>query len=101
MLRILTTAEKLHCKTPFAEQLFAVYLLVEHLSMADSIKLLSDLTLFKISYQINSSYYSDYHYYSNTYSNQQRGDTYPQIIIEIVKCNCFVILNIAKEFSFI
>ena len=35
----LTTAEKLHCRTPFAEQLFPVHLLVEHLSMADSIKL--------------------------------------------------------------
>ena len=30
----LTTAEKLHCRTPFP-----VHLLVEHLSMADSIKL--------------------------------------------------------------
>ena len=29
---------KLHCRTPFAEQLFAVHLLVEHLSIADSIK---------------------------------------------------------------
>ena len=38
LLRILTTAEKLHCRTTFAEQLFAVHLLVEYLSMADSIK---------------------------------------------------------------
>ena len=30
---------KFHCITPFAEQHFAVHLLVEHLSMADSIKL--------------------------------------------------------------
>ena len=30
-LRILTTAEKLHFRTPFAEQFFAVNLLVEHL----------------------------------------------------------------------
>ena len=39
MLRILTTAEKLHFRAPFVEQLVAVHLLVEHLSMADSIKL--------------------------------------------------------------
>ena len=39
LLSSLTIAEKLHCRTPFAEQLFAVHLLVEHLSMADSIKL--------------------------------------------------------------
>ena len=30
---------KTYCKTPFAEQLSAVDLLVEHLSMTDSIKL--------------------------------------------------------------
>ena len=36
---ILTTAEKLHCRTPFAEQTFAKQLLVEHLSIATSIKL--------------------------------------------------------------
>ena len=41
-LKILTTVEKLHGRTPFAEQFFAVYLLVEHLSMADSIKLIFD-----------------------------------------------------------
>ena len=39
LLRILTTTEKLHCRAPFAEQLFAVHLLVEQFSMADSIKL--------------------------------------------------------------
>ena len=31
--------EDIRCRTPFAEQLFAVHLLVEHFSMADSIKL--------------------------------------------------------------
>ena len=31
--------KKLYCKTPFVEQLFADHLLVEHLSMAGSIKL--------------------------------------------------------------
>ena len=36
---ILTTAQKLHCRTPFAEQIFAKQLLVEHLSIATSIKL--------------------------------------------------------------
>ena len=36
MLRILVTAENLPCRTPFAEQLFAVHILVERLSMADS-----------------------------------------------------------------
>ena len=39
LMRILTTAEKLHCRTPFAEQLFAEHLLVEHFSIATSIKL--------------------------------------------------------------
>ena len=39
LLRILTIAQKLHCRAPFAEQYFAVHLLVEHLSMADSMKL--------------------------------------------------------------
>ena len=39
LLRILTTADKLDCRTPFAEQLFAVHLSVVHLSIADSIKL--------------------------------------------------------------
>ena len=39
LLRIWTTAEKLHFRTHFIEQLFAVHLLVEHLLMADSIKL--------------------------------------------------------------
>ena len=34
----LTTSEKFHCRTPFAEQLFAVHLLGEHLLMNDSIK---------------------------------------------------------------
>ena len=38
-MKILTTAAKLSCRTPFAEQIFAVHLLVEHLSMADSTKL--------------------------------------------------------------
>ena len=37
-MEIKPTAEKLHCRTPFVEQLFAVHLLV-HPSMADSIKL--------------------------------------------------------------
>ena len=31
--------KKFHCRTPFAEQLFAVHLLVEHLLKADPIKL--------------------------------------------------------------
>ena len=35
----MTTAEKLYFRTSFAEQLFAVPLLVEHLSIADSIKI--------------------------------------------------------------
>ena len=35
----MTPAEKIHFRTPFAEQLIAVHLLVEHLSRADSIKL--------------------------------------------------------------
>ena len=39
MLKILTTAEELHCRTPFVKQFFAVHLLLGHLSMADSIKL--------------------------------------------------------------
>ena len=39
LLRILTPQEKLHCGTPFAEQLFAVLLLIKYFSMADSIKL--------------------------------------------------------------
>ena len=39
LLRILTTAEKLHRRAPFEEQVFAGYLFVEHLSMVDSIKL--------------------------------------------------------------
>ena len=39
LLRIMTTAEKPHFRTSFVEQLFAVPFLVEHLSMADSIKL--------------------------------------------------------------
>ena len=39
----LTTAEKLHFRTPFAEQVFAVHLLVEHLSIADSIKIRDNL----------------------------------------------------------
>ena len=34
-MRTLTTTEKLHCRTSFAEQLIAVHLLVEYLSMAD------------------------------------------------------------------
>ena len=38
-MRILTTAKKIYCRTPFAEQFFAEHLLVEHLSMAASIKL--------------------------------------------------------------
>ena len=38
-MRILTTAKKLDCRTTFVEQLFAEPLLVEHLSMAASIKL--------------------------------------------------------------
>ena len=40
LLRILTTAEKLHCRTPFAEQLFAEHLLVEHLSIPTRLPLL-------------------------------------------------------------
>ena len=32
-------AEKFHFRTPFIEQFFAVHRLVDHLSMADSIKL--------------------------------------------------------------
>ena len=39
LLRISTIAKKLPCRITFAEQLFAVHLLVGHLSMADSIKL--------------------------------------------------------------
>ena len=39
LLRILTTVVKFHCRIPFAEQLFAVHLLVERLLIADSIKL--------------------------------------------------------------
>ena len=39
MLSILATAEKLHCRTPFAEQFFAEHLLVKHLSIATSMKL--------------------------------------------------------------
>ena len=39
LMGILTTAKKLYCRTPFAEQLFAEHLLVEHLSMDASIKL--------------------------------------------------------------
>ena len=38
-MRILTTAKKLYCRTPFAEPFFAEHFLVEHLSMAASIKL--------------------------------------------------------------
>ena len=38
-MRILTTAKKRYCRTPFAEQFIADHLLVEHLSMAASIKL--------------------------------------------------------------
>ena len=36
---ILTTAEKLHGRAPFAEQFFEVYLIAGQFSMADSIKL--------------------------------------------------------------
>ena len=39
LIRILTTAKKRYCRTPFVEQLFAEPLLVEHLSIAASIKL--------------------------------------------------------------
>ena len=39
LLRFLTGAEKFYFRTPFAEQLFAMDLLIEHLSMADSIRL--------------------------------------------------------------
>ena len=39
LLRILTTAEKLHCRITFAEQLFAEHVLAEHLSIATSVKL--------------------------------------------------------------
>ena len=39
MIRILTTAKKRYCRTPFVEQLFAEPLLVENLSIAASIKL--------------------------------------------------------------
>ena len=38
-MKILTTAKKLYCRTPFAEQFFAEHLLVEHLSMVASVKL--------------------------------------------------------------
>ena len=38
-MRILTTAEKRHCRTSFAEQLLAEHLLVERLSIATAIKL--------------------------------------------------------------
>ena len=38
-MTVLTTAKKLYCRTPFVEQLFAERLLVEHLSMAASMKL--------------------------------------------------------------
>ena len=34
----LATAEKFYCRTPFAEQLFTVHLLVDHLLMTDSTK---------------------------------------------------------------
>ena len=37
--KILTTAKKRYCRTPFAEQLFAERFLVEHLSITASIKL--------------------------------------------------------------
>ena len=36
--RFLITSKKLYCRTPFVEQLFAEQLLVEHVSMAASIK---------------------------------------------------------------
>ena len=36
---MLATVGKIHFRTPFAEYIYAVHLLVEHLSMADSIKL--------------------------------------------------------------
>ena len=39
LLRILTTVEKLHCRTAFVEQLFAEHFLLEHLSMAAPVKL--------------------------------------------------------------
>ena len=39
-MRILTTANKLYCRRSFAEQVFAKDLLVEHLSVAASIKLM-------------------------------------------------------------
>ena len=39
-MRILTTAKKLYCRTTvFVEQLYAEHLLIEHLSIAVSIKL--------------------------------------------------------------
>ena len=37
-MRILTSAKNLYCRTPFVEQFFAENVLVEHLSMAASIK---------------------------------------------------------------
>ena len=39
LLRFLTSAEKFCFRTPVAEQLFAMNLSIEHLSMTDSIKL--------------------------------------------------------------
>ena len=33
--KIFIPAEKLFCRTPFAEQLFAVHLFVKHVSMAN------------------------------------------------------------------
>ena len=36
---ILVTIEKLHCRTPFAEQLFTEHLLAEHLLIATAKKL--------------------------------------------------------------
>ena len=38
-IKILTIAKKLYCGTPFVEKLFTEPLLVEHLSIAASIKL--------------------------------------------------------------
>ena len=38
-MRILTNAKKLDCRSPTAEPFFAEHFLVEHLSMAASIKL--------------------------------------------------------------
>ena len=37
-MRILTTAKNLYCRAPFVEELSAEHLLVEHFSMAASIK---------------------------------------------------------------